>query len=241
VQPRFAVWLLPILLAACGAQATPKPAESPTLPLTATTFPTASPTESGTPYWVPEGFQLYTVAQDGFSIAMPAGWTVIQPSPENNSALLDAIAKAAPDSSTAQLDQMRAALATPSLRLLGADVASLSTRRFSTASVHIEIGASLTAEQAMTTMFNAAKAQRFERVEEHLVILRPGKAARVEYDIPNSLVTSSAAGEAAHVAEWWFPAAGKAYTITTFTSGGDDDIARLITIGTSFDLVSQST
>lgn len=186
--------LLALVLAACG-QDTPTPtptiSEAPISPSPATTSEateSASPSPETTPSGdtgAPEGWQRITVAEQGFSLAVPPEWEELSPDIIGDSGVMDQMMEANPDAAAA-LEQAQAAIASGQIALFAFDTSDEGIESgFATNLNAINVGpVEGTAEDAAAEVAEAIRQQIpvTGEVETATTSLPAGDAAVVHYE-----------------------------------------------------------
>lgn len=186
--------LLALVLAACGGESptpTPTVSDAPTSPTpTATSDATesASPSADASPAGdaaTPDGWQRITVAEQGFSLAVPPEWEELSPDVIGDSGVMDQMREANPDAASA-LEQAEAAIASGQIALFAFDTSDEGTESgFATNLNAINVGpVEGTAEDAAAEMAEAIRQQIpiTGDVETDTASLPAGDAAVVHYE-----------------------------------------------------------
>jgi hypothetical protein len=181
----IAALALALVVAACGQDApTPTPAATPSPTPVATPSPTLAATPSAEAD-APDGWRRISVAERGFSLAVPEEWEELSPAIIGDSGIMEQLFAANPDAATA-LEQARAALSSGQIALFAFDTdpAGLDSG-FATNLNAIDVGpVEGTAEQAAEEVADAVRQQIpiTGEVESDTVSLPAGDAALISYD-----------------------------------------------------------
>ena len=183
--------VLSLVVAACG-QDSPTPAPttaSPTVVATSevTTRASASPSETASPTGdadTPAGWQRITVAEQGFSIAVPAEWEELSPDVIDDSGVMEQMLEANPEAAVA-LEQAQVAIERGQIALFAFDTAEPAETGFATNLNVINVGpVEGTAEQAADEVAESIRQQIpiIGDVETSTTSLPAGDAAVLGYE-----------------------------------------------------------
>lgn len=187
------VLTLGLVLAACGEESpspTPDtaPTGAPTTPPGTDATASASPSPDGTPTadaGTPEGWQRITVAEQGFSLAVPPDWEELSPDVIGDSGVMEQMMEANPDAAAA-LEQAQAAIAGGQIALFAFDTGDEGIESgFATNLNAINVGpVEGTAEEAADEVAEAIRQQIpiTGEVETETASLAAGEAAVVHYE-----------------------------------------------------------
>ena len=188
------VLTLSLVLAACGEES-PSPTATEAAPAgTPTASPATDATESASPSpdatttadaGTPEGWQRVTVAEQGFSLALPQDWEELSPEVIGDSGVMEQMMEANPDAAAA-LEQAQAAIASGQIALFAFDTSDEGIESgFATNLNAINVGpVEGTAEEAADEVAEAIRQQIpiTGEVETGTASLPAGEAAVVHYE-----------------------------------------------------------
>jgi hypothetical protein len=183
------------------ATATPIPTKTPEPSPTPTETPPPSPTPPPTPTLISsiveteldDGWYLYTVTEEGFSIAMPPDWYSVELDEEMMGAAVDTLAENNPETAS-YLDQMLPVLIAQGFKFYGIEVSKESLVRGYPASLNIltqAMPASMSFDRfiEMTATTLETMLELSVPVEQELVDLPSGTVGKLSYSMEAALVT----------------------------------------------------
>ncbi len=179
--------MLSLILVACGQDSpTPSPTITTSSAATASASPTIEPAQSPlADAATPEGWQRISVAEAGFSLAVPDAWQELSPDVIGDSGVIEDMLEANPDAAGA-LEQAQAAIASGQIALFAFDATDDGIDSgFATNLNAINVGGPVegTAEQAAEEVAEAVRQQIpiIGEVGAEAVSLPAGDAALVRY------------------------------------------------------------
>lgn len=229
--PVLALASLAFALVACGQDsATPSPTlATPTATPTAEPTPTLSPSPTVSPTadaQAPEGWRRITVAERGFSLAVPDEWEELSPDVIADSDLMDRLVEENPDAAAA-LEQAQAAIASGQIALFVFDTTDEGVRSgFATNLNAINVGpVEGTADEVADEIGEAIQQQIpiTGEVQTDTVTLPAGDAARARYE----WAIADDAGDATNV------------TVTQYAIIGDSGTGFIVSMSAASEAVDE--